>query len=115
MAAPTLADLQDAAALLARMEGKGLRVEVRGGRLYVGPQRLLTDRLSGEIAELKQALIAHLAPPAKPDPLQEAIAGRRRALIDDGGHPVCPDCGGRALADGIRTCPACHRREQGAA
>lgn len=60
--------------LLAGLTAAGIRVEVDGARLLVGPADRLTDRHRDELREHKAEVLALLAEPARPYRLDAADA-----------------------------------------
>ena len=101
------------AAFLAEMEAAGVRFRIEGGWLVAdAPAGVVTAERSAYVRSNKAALIALVAgksfsaSPSLSD-RQEVIAAARRRLIDDGGNPLCADCGRLARRDGMHCCRAC--------
>ena len=92
--------------LAADLRRRGFRLDVRGDRLHVSPADRLTPADVEAIRAHRDTLLAGIERDAAVLAASGPAAARRR-LMDDEGFPLCPDCGGRALGDGMRTCPAC--------
>ncbi len=98
--------------LFERLQSAGCAISVVDGRLVAdAPVGAITPELDAEVARYRDLLIdVALARKAHSlAGLGQAIAARRRALIDDAGSPRCSECGRLAIRDGRHLCVACDR------